>query len=78
MFLTWPDLVDKNFRGRTKMFSTIAENIYHRIKFSGGQFFLDIPSKIKSQDAGFIEIYISRKFVRIAMIDLLAPYYSDF
>ena len=36
---TWPGQADKNFQGRTKIFSTVAENFYPRIKFSGGQFF---------------------------------------
>ena len=43
---------DKIFQGGTKMFNTIAENFYSRIKFSGGQFF----SWQVSEAVQFIEI----------------------
>ena len=43
MLQTWPGQADKNFQGRTKIFSTVAENFYPRIKIFGGKFFLDRP-----------------------------------
>ena len=44
MLLTWPDQVDKNFQGRTKMFSTIAENFLSYDKnFWRDNFFLTVP-----------------------------------
>ena len=34
-----PGWADKNFQDRTKIFSTIVEKFYPRIKIFGGQFF---------------------------------------
>ena len=46
MLLTWPGQADKNFQGRTKIFSTIAEIFIPGQKFLGGQFFLDSPHTV--------------------------------
>ena len=57
---TLPDMADKNFQGRTKIFSTIVENFYPRIKIFGGTIFFLIgpiladnflPKSVPLQDA---------------------------
>jgi len=47
-FQTWPGQADKSFQGRTKIFNTIAEKFYPRIKIFGGQFFLDRTNQPQS------------------------------